>query len=304
MGKDMGSTKKKKKKTKSSNPNLKLVKNGDAPVKKKKKADSGKTVKKSGSGKAARKKSASPGEWFAQHRSLFLIGLTICVVVTILCGIYYYAVTEYKVTTVYVDGNVHYTNEEVMNMVMTGTYGNNSLFLAFKYKDKGIENIPFVEKMDINILDPNTIRINVYEKALAGYVEYLGMYMYFDKDGIVVESSHMKTTGIPQVTGLHFDYVVLNEPLPVENDEIFQKILNITQLLAKYELTADKIFFDSDYNLTLHFDGVRVALGGNNEIDEKIMRLQYILPKLEGKSGTLRMENHTEDTKNTTFDED
>ena len=241
------------------------------------------------------------GEWFVQHRSLVIIGFTIFACCAFLAGIYYYITTAYKVTTVYVDGNVHYTNEEVMDMVMKGRYGKNSLYLAMKYKDKGVEGIPFVEKMDVNILTPNTIRISVYEKALAGDVEYLGRYMYFDRDGTVVESSSERTRGIPQVTGLRFDYVVVNEPLPVENDEIFKRILDITQLLNKYELTADKIFFDSSYNLTLFFEEVRVTLGSSSEIDQKIIKLKNILPELEGKSGTLQMENYTEDTKNITF---
>lgn len=241
------------------------------------------------------------GEWFAQHKSLVIIGVTIAACCTLLTGIYYYITTAYEVTTVYVDGNVHYTNEEVMDMVMKGRYGKNSLYLAMKYKDKGVEGIPFVEKMDVNILTPNTIRISVYEKALAGYVEYLGRYMYFDRDGTVVESSAERTGGIPQVTGLRFDYVVVNEPLPVENDEIFKRILDITQLLNKYELMADKIFFDSSYDLTLFFDDVRVTLGSSSEIDQKIIRLKSILPELEGKRGTLQMENYTEDTKNITF---
>ena len=241
------------------------------------------------------------GEWFAQHKSLVMIGATVAACCVLLTGIYYYITTAYEVTTVYVDGNVHYTNEEVMDMVMEGRYGNNSLYLAMKYKDKGVEGIPFVEKMDVNILTPNTIRISVYEKALAGYVEYLGRYMYFDRDGTVVESSAERTRGIPQVTGLHFDYVVVNEPLPVENDEIFKRILDITQLLNKYELMADKIFFDSSYDLTLFFEDVRVTLGSSSEIDQKIIKLKNILPELEGKSGTLQMENYTEDTKNITF---
>ena len=91
--------------------------------------------------------------------------------------------------------------------------------------------------------------------------------------------------------------MILNEPLPVENDAVFKQILNITQLLDKYELTADKIYFDSDYDLTLYFGGVRVTLGSGEDLDKKIMRLQYILPELEGKKGTLPMEKYTEDTK-------
>ena len=241
------------------------------------------------------------GDWLIQNKSLIIIGLTAAAIVCVLVGIYRYIITAYEVTTVYVDGNVHYTNEEVMDMVMGGRYGNNSLYLAAKYKDKGIEGVPFVEKMDVNILSPDTIRISVYEKALAGYVEYLGRYMYFDRDGIVVESSQESTSSIPQVTGLKFDYIVLNDYLPVENDEIFKRILDITQLLNKYELMADKIYFNSTYELTLFFDDIRVTLGSDSDIDQKIIHLKNILPNLEGKKGTLRMESYTEDTKNITF---
>lgn len=244
------------------------------------------------------------GEWFAQHKSLVISGFTIFMVAALLAAGYYYIVTTYTVTTVYVDGNIHYTNEEVMDLVMEGRYGKNSLYLAVKYRDRGVEGVPFVEKMDINILSPDTIRINVYEKALAGYVEYLGQYMYFDKDGIVTESSPVKTSGIPQVTGLDFSYVVLNEPLPVENDEIFKGILNITQLLTKYGLAADKIFFDSAYDVTLYFGGVRVTLGTGENMEEKFMKLKNILPELEGRKGLLRMDNYSEDSKNIPFNPD
>ena len=78
-----------------------------------------------------------------------------------------------------------------------------------KYKDKGIEDIPFIQAMDVTIEAKDTIRITVYEKALAGYVSYLGQCVYFDKDGIVVETSTEETVGIPQVTGLKYDHVIL-----------------------------------------------------------------------------------------------
>ena len=140
-------------------------------------------------------------------------GIILLVVLVLLAGLtaaaYWYITANYTVTNVYVEGNVHYSNEEIMDMVMSGRYGNNSLILSLKYRDKSIEGIPFVEKMDVSVLDPHTVKIEVYEKALAGYVEYLDRYLYFDKDGIVVESSSEKTKGIPMVTGLTFDHVVL-----------------------------------------------------------------------------------------------
>lgn len=125
--------------------------------------------------------------------------------------------------------------------------------------------------------------------------------MYFDKDGIIVESSDEKTAGIPQVTGLKYGYVVLYQKLPVEDETIFKQILNITQLLNKYGISTDKIYFDDALDMTLYFGEAKVMIGGEDYLDEKIMKLKYILPELEGKKGTLRMESYSEDTKNITF---
>ena len=263
-----------------------------------------KIVKKVNSKPVKKKERVSIREYVAGHKSLFIIATMLLTLLLGLLGAYRYVIENYTITTVYVEGNVHYTNEEIINMVMEGHYGNNSLLLSMKYKDKSIVGVPFVEKMDVSVLDPHTIKIEVYEKALAGYVEYLERYMYFDKDGIVVESSMEKTVGIPLVTGLDFDHVVLYEPLPVEDDTIFRSILSITQLVNKYNLSTDRIYFGSDGALTLYFGEVRAALGTDANLDEKIMKLQYMLPELEGRKGTLRMENYTEDTKNISFELD
>ena len=106
---------------------------------------------------------------------------------------------------------MHYTEDEIKKIVMSGPLGNNSLYLSLKYRDRGIQDVPFVDVMNVSILAPDTIKITVYEKALAGYVKYLDTYMYFDKDGYVVESSGIRTQGVPQITGLAFNHIVLGE---------------------------------------------------------------------------------------------
>ena len=282
------SDKKTVKKGKKSNPNLRLVKNGDITPKKEK----------------TRREEKQEKIRFGRKKRLTIIGVVLAVIFILLLSAYEYILNNYTITTVYVDGNVHYTNEEIMEMVMGGRYGNNSLFLSLKYRDKGIEGIPFIQTMDVAIEAKDTIRITVYEKALAGYVSYLGRYVYFDKDGIVVETSEEETKGIPQVTGLTFNHVILHEPLPVENEEVFNEVLNITQQLSKYSLTVDKIYFDTDYHVTLLFGNVKISLGTSDNIDEKIMKLQYILPELEGKSGTLDMTEYNEDTTTYSFEQD
>jgi cell division protein FtsQ len=158
--------------------------------------------------------------------------------------------------------------------------------------------------MDVDILDSNWVRINVFEKAVAGYVEYLGHYMYFDKDGIVVESSNRIMEGIPFVTGLSYDHIVLHKPLPVKKSSVFLTILNITQLLGKYDIETDRIAFDSDGDITLYFGSARVSLGTDDFIDEKINEMHLLLPQLKGYSGTLHMENYVGEDVNFSFDMD
>ena len=147
------SNKKTVRKVKKKNPNLRLVKNGDIQPKKSR-------MHRDKQEKIRFNRSTRVG---------ILAGVGI-LLLSLLLGGYYYIVKNYTITTVYVEGNIHYTNEEIMEMVMGGRYGNNSLFLSMKYSDKGIDNVPFIQTMDVSIEARDTVRITVYEKALAGYV--------------------------------------------------------------------------------------------------------------------------------------
>ncbi len=239
---------------------------------------------------------------YKKRKSIIIIILL--AVTALLLGLIYYFLLTHTIKTVYVEGNLHYTKEEIQDMVMEGSLAGNSLYLSFLYKDKQITDIPFIATMSVQVLSPDTIKIVVYEKSLAGYVEYLGRYMYFDKEGTVVEISDIKTAGVPQITGISFDHVVLNKPLPVEDSNIFYKILTVTKTLTKYELTADRIYFNSQNEMTLYFGTVKVVFGTDNLLDEKIMLLQSLLPELEGKSGSLNLQNYDENTGSIPFKPD
>ncbi|MBR4831817.1 MAG: cell division protein FtsQ [Butyrivibrio sp.] len=235
------------------------------------------------------------------YRSLYIIALIILTFLLIIIGVIKYIADNYTITNVYVQGNKHYTNEEIVDMVITDRLCKNSMFLSIKYRNKSIRDVPFIEKMDVDILSKDTVRINVYEKAIAGYITYLGRYMYFDREGIVVESSFEPTNEVPLVLGLSFDHVIMHEKLPIENEEIFAEILDITQLLSKYKLGADKIFFDSEYNVYLYFGGIEVNVGTKDYIDEKIIKLKTFIPLLEGKTGILELNEYKGGTEDITF---
>ena len=231
------------------------------------------------------------------RKKIIIITLVVLVVVLSIVGVVWHVWNQHTIHTVYVEGNIHYTQEEIQSMVMEGPFGNNSLYLSMKYKNHTVTDVPFLDEMSVKILAPDTIKITVYEKALAGYVKYMDTYIYFDKDGYVVESSSMRTQNIPQVTGLKFDHAVLGQPLPVAEgeEEIFSTILELTKLLNKYELAADKIYFHSNAQITLYFGKTKVALGDETaHLEDKLMILPKMLAKMSGQSGTLQMETYND----------
>jgi len=222
--------------------------------------------------------------------------LVVLIVVAVLLWGANYFFTTYTIQQVYVEGNYHYTREEIQDMVIKDALDRNSFFLSRKYNNKVVDNIPFVDALTVEVLSPDTIKISVYEKALAGYVRYMDTNMYFDKDGYIVENSSVKTSGVPQIIGLKFDYAVLGQRLPVENTSVFADTLEIKNLLNKYELPTEKIRFKENGEITLYFGDVKVNLGNEkNRLEDKIMLLPVLLKELEGKSGTLQMETYDED---------
>ena len=136
------------KKSNKKNSNLRLVKSGMTKGKQKEKAD--------------QKEKIEQKIRFGRVKRLVILSAILILLLIALASGYIYIVDNYTITTVYVEGNVHYTNEEIIAMVMDGRYGNNSLFLSLKYRDKGIDNVPFVQTMDVTVESKDTIRIKVY----------------------------------------------------------------------------------------------------------------------------------------------
>lgn len=199
-----------------------------------------------------------------------------------------------SITEVTVTGNERYTDQQLVEMLFPDKASRNTVFCYAKDRLKEHEKIPFVEDYEIVFLSPSRVEIIVYEKSVVGYVSYMSSYMYFDKDGIIVESANQKLPGIPWITGLQFGHIALYQKLPVEKEEIFQEILNLTQILSIYELEVDKIQYNSFGEATLHMGELEVVLGNNEGLNGKIAELSDMLPKLSGLSGTLYLDNYDE----------
>ena len=221
-----------------------------------------------------------------------LIVVLVALAVLFILGLSFAGV--FRVRQVTVTGNAYYTKEEVVDLLLDEGSLQNTLLVYLRYKYQEHPEIPFIDDFEVTMDSWQSLKIRVYEKNMVGYVRYLGQDVYFDKDGIVVESSTQELEGIPQISGVTFDSLAIHQPLSVEDPTIFDTILSITKLLTKYDLDPDEIRFGAGGELFLQLGDVKVALGTGENLDEKISRLKQLEGDLKDKSGTLHMENYTD----------
>ena len=219
------------------------------------------------------------------------LGLWIAAALFLLAAI---IVVALRIITVTVSGSTRYTPEQMEEYLFQDTWDRNPLVCYLKDRLQPHRQIPFVDDYRLVFHGPTSLEVIVYEKSVVGYVSCMSSYMYFDKDGIIVESTSQKLPGIPWITGLDFGHIVLYQKLPVESGEIFQEILNLTQILSIYELDVDKIQYNRFGEATLYMGGIEVVLGDNQSLNGKVAELSDMLPQLEGRSGTLYLDTYDE----------
>jgi len=218
------------------------------------------------------------------------------VIVGVLAFLNSYKLQEVKVS------ECEYADEDlIVAIVKDEAFADNTLALILGYKLKPIEGIQFVDKMEIDFLSKNTVSVTVYEKALAGCVEYMNSYIYFDKDGIVLESSSEMVAGVPFIKGLEFDSWEVGKKLPIQDERKFKAILNVTQLIEKYQLDIDGIKFTASNELVLTHDKITIELGEGEYLEVQMMNLGSILKGLEGKEGTLNMKDFDSENATASF---
>lgn len=207
-------------------------------------------------------------------------------------------VVSVRITRIQVIGNKTYTAEQVEDMVFPGVWDKSTVVCLLKDRFQKHKELPFIQDYDIQLTGPFSCDLVVYEKSIVGCIRYMSSYMYFDKDGVIVENAEEHLAGVPEITGLQFGHIVLNEPLPVADQRIFNEVMNITQQLGQYGIASERIAFDSIQNVTVTVGGgIDVQLGPSEHMDEKLAVLQDMLPELtaRGLAGTLDLTNYSDD---------
>ena len=237
-----------------------------------------------------------------KRRKIWPVILTVLMTLLVLAAA---VVLLFRTRAVEVEGNSYYSENTISTWVQRDRLSVNTLYILVKYDFMDAELPAGVERLNVSLKNPWTVRVAVEEKEMAGYVDYDGAYLYFDRTGTAVLKTKKQIEGVPYIEGLVFDAAAteIGATLPVEDDSIFEKIVDVSRNLKKYSLTPDRISC-AEGDVRIYFGTVEVLLG-DNDYEEKLQQVPPILEKLSelypDTAGTLHLENYDTDSESVRF---
>lgn len=197
-----------------------------------------------------------------------------------------------RIEHVKVEGTKIYSEEEIKQSVFARKYSDNELFFMIFEKIYGINKLPFVEDIEVTFENRNTVTLRVYDKTISGCIKYMGQYVYFDKDGTVLQSMKEKKDGVPVVTGIKFGTFTVGEVFRIKDESLFTTIMNLSQLITHYDITIERLHVGED-QILLYSGGIKVILGKKTMYDDEMSALSGVLETTAKKkmSGTIDMQN-------------
>jgi len=184
----------------------------------------------------------------------------------------------FEAKTIIYEGNEHFSDSEIASMIGISAGDNVILFDRTKAENM-LKSAPYIAEANITMKLPDTLIVRVAERKVRGYVPYMGAYLYIDEEGRVLETQDAYYETLPEVKGLKFDSFKVGEILPVDDDEALLAILQMSQMMRKYELLDIVVAIDvsNPRDIYAYVNQVTIYLGELENGDQKIRVMAEIV---------------------------
>lgn len=200
----------------------------------------------------------------------------------------------FRVTTITVEGNTFFSDEVVASEVCSTVLDKNTISAFIKNHLGFTSQLPYVREYEITYPGIHEIHIKLYEKKIIAGIAYMSQYIYFDKDGVVLKSTNEELPDIPLFETKTMATFTLYEQVEMEDEGLLAQIMNLSNLFQHYQVTWDRVVFDSKNAAYLYTGNIKVSLGKKDSYDEQIPALSSVLDSLKEDdfSGEIDMTNY------------
>lgn len=195
----------------------------------------------------------------------------------------------FRVKNVTISGNKSFSEEEVKNLVGLGKNTNIFQFMLNNMGNSGDSLSHYIDRLNVIIQLPNSVKINIEERNVIGYVPYSGAYLCIDGRGRAVDSTLFIERQVPIILGVGFDDFQLGQVLKAHNQGTYDSLVKLASFLVKYELLGKiiKIDMSNIENIRLYTNETEVLLGGIENLNDKVNSLAAIIKQQKDLKGIL-----------------
>lgn len=200
----------------------------------------------------------------------------------------------FRVTEVTVEGNTYYSQSEIAKEFQDNVLERNVLSFFLMDKLSLTPELPYVREYEITYPSVNHVHIRLYEKTIAAGIAYINQYIYFDNEGMVLETSEEPKEGIPLFETKSLITFSRYSKIHMEDAGLLEQILNLANLFSHYGVNWDTVKFNDRNEALLYAGDITVKLGKRENYDEQVSALAGILEQAQQKKlkGTIDLSGY------------
>ena len=285
------------KKTTRTNPKTNRSKTSNGYIKSNKNTTNRNKIQNKSSGQAKNKKAikqkTKEKEIQKLNRRRTIISVVILFFILVIGGIYFLTTPVFNVASIEVIGNSKNSADTYISLSEININQTNIFAFTGSSIEKMLKENPYVERVEVKKVFPNTIELRVTERIIAYQVKYLNSYIYLSEQGYILEINEEKQN-VPTIEGITTiqSNIQLGQRLVNEDLLKLDTILKIVNYL-KYNNTPDSKLTlinaedISNYILEFNEDDKIVYIGDSSSITEKMTAVVKILEAEKGKKGKI-----------------
>ena len=220
---------------------------------------------------------------------IFLLALLATAIILFLLS------SVFNITDIVVENNKKISEQEIVNL--SGLVKNENMFKTTNKKIKeGIKQNPYIEDVVITRELSGKVKLKVIERTPTYMIKFANGYAYINNQGYILEISE-EALQLPIITGFKTSSEEIKAGNRLEVDDL-KELENVIRIMetAKNTSIADiiteiDISNSNNYKLVIASEGKTVQFGDLNNINVKILKIEYILEQEKGREGEIYFQN-------------
>lgn len=220
---------------------------------------------------------------------IFLLALLATAIILFLLS------SVFNITDIVVENNKKISEQEIVNL--SGLVKNENMFKTTNKKIKeGIKQNSYIEDVVITRELSGKVKLKVIERTPTYMIKFANGYAYINNQGYILEISE-EALQLPIITGFKTssEEIKAGNRLVVDDLKELENVIKIMET-AKNTSIADiiteiDISNSNNYKLVIASEGKTVQFGDLNNINVKILKIEYILEQEKGREGEIYFQN-------------